>query len=62
MSNNIKKNITYITKIVQVLKEIDLLDTKLTKKYNRNQKELELYDAILKETNNNFNIVANNFS
>jgi len=57
---NIKKNITYAKKILEVLKEIDLIDTKLTRKYNRNHNELELYDSLLKESNNNFLSIIEN--
>ena len=60
MPNTIKKNITYAKKILEVLKEIDLIDTKLTRKYNRNQNELALYDSLLKEANNNFETVVKN--
>ena len=56
--SNIKKKITYAKKILEVLKEIDLIDTKLTRKYKRNQNELELYDSLLEESNNNFLIIT----
>lgn len=62
MSDSItkKKNIDYYKKILQVVNDIDVIDQKLTKKYNRNQHELELYNEILQSANNNFYTIVKN--
>jgi len=59
MLNN-KNKIIYAKKILEALKEIDILDKKLTRKYNKNQHELEFYDSLLNESNNNFNNIIKN--
>ncbi|ARF11357.1 hypothetical protein Klosneuvirus_1_214 [Klosneuvirus KNV1] len=61
MSDSItKKNIDYYKKILQVVNEIDVIDKKLTKKYNRNQHELEILNEILQSSNNNFYTIVKN--
>jgi len=61
MSDSItKKNIDYYKKILQVVNDIDVIDKKLTKKYNRNQHELEILNEILQSSNNNFYTIVKN--
>ena len=61
MSDSItKKNIDYYKKILQVVNEIDVIDKKLTAKYNRNQHELEILNEILQSSNNNFYTIVKN--
>jgi len=59
-TNKTKKDIEFYKKLLQVINEIDIIDKKLTKKYNRNQHELEVYDSILQTSNNNFYTIVNN--
>lgn len=60
MSTNIKQNIESYKKLLQIVNEIDIVDKKLTRKYNRNERELDLYDKILQSSNNNFYTIVNN--
>lgn len=62
MSDSItkKKNIDYYKKLLQVVNEIDIIDKKITKKYNRNQHELETLNEILQSSNNNFYTIVKN--
>lgn len=62
MSDSItkKNNIEYYKKLLQVVNEIDAIDKKLSKKYNRNQHELEVLNEILQSSNNNFYTIVKN--
>jgi len=62
MPNNTttKKHINTTKKIINIMREINKIDEILKNKYDRNTNELELYDSLLKDTNNNFyNIIKN---
>ena len=62
MSNSTvtKKHINTTKKIINIMKEINKIDEILKNKYERNTNEIELYDSLLIDTNNNFyNIIKN---
>ena len=58
--NITKRNIDFYKKLLQVINDIDIIDKKITKKYNRNQHELETYESILQSSNNNFFTIVKN--
>ena len=55
-----RKKFYYIKKIIMTLNELEILDSKLINKYNKNQQEICLYTNILLESNNNFSKIINN--
>lgn len=55
-----KKYVNATKKILHVMMEINKVDEILKNKYDRNTKELALYNSLLEDANNNFFIVIKN--
>jgi hypothetical protein len=57
-----QKHIAKIKKIIDLIQNLEIVDSKLTKKYILVKKEINFYDSLLIESKNNFTIIIKNLT
>jgi len=60
MSSDSKYYLQLTRKIIHTINKLDNMDNILEKKYNKNTRELELYQKMIDTANENFYIIVKN--